>query len=162
MSIITDLTRSWLTRSWKPFTFKNEYDQVLPYSDCENLGLYIHIPFCKSICNFCPYCKVKYNEDVCSSYIDALIDEIHLVGSQHIGKKEILLGVIMGVPNYFSSSLVLRALSHMDAMIVFPTYSTGCIFVVAVAGIFFFKEKLTRRQFLSLGMIMSAIVMLNI
>ena len=55
MSIITDLTRSWLTRSWKPFTFKNEYDQALPYSDCESLGLYIHIPFCKSICNFCPY-----------------------------------------------------------------------------------------------------------
>lgn len=50
----------------------------------------------------------------------------------------------------------------MDAMIVFPTFSVGCIFVVAVAGIFFFGEKLSKRQFLSLGMIMSAIVMLNI
>ena len=31
MSIITSLTRMWLTRSTKPFIFKNEYDQVLPY-----------------------------------------------------------------------------------------------------------------------------------
>ena len=30
MSIITDLTRMWLTRSAKPFLFQNEYDQQLP------------------------------------------------------------------------------------------------------------------------------------
>ena len=52
MSVITDLTRMWLTRSVKPFIFKNEYDQILPYSDLENLGLYVHIPFCRSICSF--------------------------------------------------------------------------------------------------------------
>ena len=77
----------WLTRSVKPFTFKNEYDSTLPFSDCDNLGLYIHIPFCRSICNFCPYCKVPYDKDLCDRYIDALIKEIHLVGSQHPGKK---------------------------------------------------------------------------
>lgn len=87
MSIITNLTRMWLTRSTKPFIFKNEYDQQLPFSDCENLGLYVHIPFCKNICNFCPYCKVKYSEELCDRYIDALLREIHLVGSQHKGKK---------------------------------------------------------------------------
>lgn len=78
----------WLTRSMKPFIFKSEYDQQLPFSECDNLGLYVHIPFCKSICNFCPYCKVRYLEEVYDRYIDALIQEIHLVGSQHIGKKK--------------------------------------------------------------------------
>ena len=89
MSIITDLTRSWLTRSWKPFTFKNEYDQALPYSDCESLGLYIHIPFCKSICNFCPYCKVRYDAVLCDRYLDALLQEIRMVGSQNAEKKRV-------------------------------------------------------------------------
>ena len=89
MSIITDLTRSWLTRTWKPFTFKNEYDQTLPYSDCENLGLYIHIPFCKSICNFCPYCKVKYDAALCDRYLDALLQEIRMAGSQNTEKKRV-------------------------------------------------------------------------
>ena len=49
MSIITDLTRMWLTRSAKPFLFQNEYDQQLPFSQCEELGLYVHIPFCREL-----------------------------------------------------------------------------------------------------------------
>ena len=89
MSIITDLTRMWLTRTTRPFTFQNEYDRILSYGDCENLGLYIHIPFCKSICNFCPYCKVRYEEVLCDKYIDALLREIRMVGSQQIGRKQV-------------------------------------------------------------------------
>ena len=54
MSIITDLTRMWLTRSVKPFTFRKEYDQLLPYEACPDLGLYVHIPFCRTLCGFCP------------------------------------------------------------------------------------------------------------
>lgn len=77
----------WLTRSARPFIFKNDYDRQLPFSDCENLGLYIHIPFCKNICGFCPYCKVRYSKELCDQYIDALLREIHLAGSQHTGKK---------------------------------------------------------------------------
>ena len=89
MSFITSLTRMWLTRTTKPFTFKNEYDQILPFAECESLGLYVHIPFCKSICNFCPYCKVLYSAQSCDRYIDHLIQEIHLVGSRYKGRKKV-------------------------------------------------------------------------
>ena len=89
MSFITNLTRMWLTRTTKPFTFKNEYDQILPFAECENLGLYVHIPFCKSICNFCPYCKVRYSAELCDRFIDSLIQEIHLVGSQNAERKNV-------------------------------------------------------------------------
>lgn len=89
MSVITDLTRMWLTRSTQPFRFLNEYDEHLPYGDCENLGLYVHIPFCRRLCAFCPYCKVVYEKEKCERYIDALLEEIHLVGSQYPGKKQV-------------------------------------------------------------------------
>lgn len=89
MGALTTLTRMWLTRSTKPFTFKNEYDSTLLYERCENLGLYVHIPFCKSICSFCPYCKVVYSEEKCNRYIDALIEEIHLVGNTCKEKKQV-------------------------------------------------------------------------
>ena len=89
MSFITSLTRMWLTRTTKPFTFKNEYDRILPYAECENLGLYVHIPFCKSICNFCPYCKVRYSAELCDRYIDSLIREIHIVGSRYTKRKKV-------------------------------------------------------------------------
>ena len=89
MSFITSLTRMWLTRTMKPFTFKNEYDRILLFAECENLGLYVHIPFCKSICNFCPYCKVRYSAELCDRYIDSLIQEIHLVGNQNAERKNV-------------------------------------------------------------------------
>ncbi len=88
MSLITTFTRTWLTRSFKPFLFENEYDSHLPFGDCDKLGLYVHIPFCKSICTFCPYCKTIYSKELCDKYIDALIQEIRMVGSQYDGKKE--------------------------------------------------------------------------
>lgn len=87
MSVITNITRMWLTRSAQPFLFKNEHDEYLPVSDCDHLGLYVHIPFCKKICSFCPYCKIAYERELCDRYIDALLAEINLVGSQNNGKK---------------------------------------------------------------------------
>lgn len=87
--IIKSLTRMWLTRSIKPFIFLNHNDSVLSFEQCESLGLYIHIPFCRQICSFCPYCKVIYQEETCNRYIDALLREITLVGSRLTQKKKV-------------------------------------------------------------------------
>ncbi len=89
MNILANLTRMWLTRSCEPFVFKNEFDEKLPFEHCENLGLYVHIPFCKSICNFCPYCKTLYSAEAMDAYIDALLREIRLVGESAKGKKRV-------------------------------------------------------------------------
>ncbi|MBQ8497586.1 MAG: radical SAM protein [Clostridia bacterium] len=89
MSFITNITRTWLTRTPKPFLFTNEYDQMLPFTELENLGLYVHIPFCKSICKFCPYCKEIYTKEKCDTYIDALLNEIQIVGSRLKYKKRV-------------------------------------------------------------------------
>lgn len=40
------------------------------------LGLYIHIPFCKNICNYCDFCKVYYKTGYVSRYLDSLELEI--------------------------------------------------------------------------------------
>lgn len=37
---------------------------------------YIHIPFCKKICSYCDFCKVIYNSNWASKYLDALELEI--------------------------------------------------------------------------------------
>ncbi len=89
MSLITTMVRMWLIRSFKPFQFINEYDQILSYQHTEQLGLYIHIPFCKNICSFCPYCKEKYNKERCEKYIDYLIREIHAVAGPNSGRKRV-------------------------------------------------------------------------
>jgi coproporphyrinogen III oxidase-like Fe-S oxidoreductase len=42
----------------------------------EELGLYLHIPFCRQICPYCPYNKELYSPDVASQYVEALRREI--------------------------------------------------------------------------------------
>ena len=80
---------------------------------------------------------------------------------QKIGLWEIFFGILVGVPNYLSSKFILIALNYLPAVVVFPTFSVGCIVVVTLAGLLLFKEKLTKRQATALGMIMVALAMLN-
>ena len=41
-----------------------------------NKGVYIHIPFCKSICAYCDFCKVLYHDEWVIPYLKKLKDEI--------------------------------------------------------------------------------------
>lgn len=39
-------------------------------------SVYIHIPFCKSICTYCDFCKVLYNKEWVVAYLKSLKNEI--------------------------------------------------------------------------------------
>lgn len=41
------------------------------------IGVYIHIPFCKKICNYCDFCKMYYDKQYTSKYLDKLEDEVN-------------------------------------------------------------------------------------
>ena len=46
------------------------------FDDINQLGLYLHIPFCEQICPYCPYNKELYHDEVCQNYVKAVIKEI--------------------------------------------------------------------------------------
>lgn len=85
---MTTFLRILMTKSLKPFEFKNDYDEKLDFENTEPLGLYVHIPFCRSLCSFCPYCKVVYDKALAGQYITALLREINTVGSQLTMRKK--------------------------------------------------------------------------
>lgn len=44
-------------------------------------ALYLHIPFCDTICSFCPFIKSTKHEPVIGQYVDMLIREMEIIAS---------------------------------------------------------------------------------
>jgi oxygen-independent coproporphyrinogen III oxidase len=51
------------------------------------LGLYIHIPFCAAICNYCNFNRGLFDPELKARYVDALIREIREAAPQPAGLK---------------------------------------------------------------------------
>ncbi len=81
---------------------------------------------------------------------------------QRIGRAELLFGLAIGIPNFFSAKFLLAALNSLPAVIVYPSYSVATMLAVTLAGALFFREKLNRNQWLALVIILLALVFLNI
>ena len=84
-----------------------------------------------------------------------------LVKRQRLGKAEILWGLLIGIPNFFSAKFLLRSLEDVAAVIAYPTYSVATMLVITLAGVLFFRERLGRRQWAALGIILVALGLLN-
>ncbi|MGD2177772.1 MAG: radical SAM protein [Anaerolineae bacterium] len=58
------------------------------FHDVDEVGLYLHIPFCRQICPYCPYNKEAYDPEVAERYAHAVRKEIDiysaLVGSKPV------------------------------------------------------------------------------
>lgn len=86
--MLTSMLRVFLTRSFRPFIFEGRYTNNLKFENLDDLGLYVHIPFCRSICSFCPYCKEIYNKQRADAYKTALLKEIDIACRKMKGKKK--------------------------------------------------------------------------
>ena len=66
------------------------------------------------------------------------------------------------MPNFYSSKFILMALGKLEAVIVYPSFSVATLLLVTLAGVLFFKEKLRKLQWVAVGIILVALVLLNI
>ena len=71
-----------------------------------NKSVYIHIPFCKSICSYCDFCKVLYNEEWAKLYLHKLEEEIK---DKYMGEKIKTIYIGGGTP----SSMSLRQIEYL-------------------------------------------------
>lgn len=78
------------------------------------------------------------------------------------GLRELLFGAAIGIPNFFSSKFLMGALADLPAVVVYPTFSVATMLITTLAGVFFFKERLQKHHWLALGIIMVALLLLNI
>ena len=95
-----------------------------------------------------------------SAFIFALI--LLIIKHGKISIYDVLFGVIIGVPNYFSSFFTLKALETVPAQIVYPTFCVGTIMIVTLFGVLAFKERLKLKDYIGILIIIAALILLNI
>lgn len=92
----------------------------------------------------------------------ALCALLAIVKGQKLTGKDIAYGLLVGVPNYYSARFLLLSLSAVPAVIAYPTYSVGTIVLITLVGRAAFHEKLSRRQLFAMGVILAALILLNL
>jgi oxygen-independent coproporphyrinogen-3 oxidase len=83
------------------------------FQDIDELGLYLHIPFCRQICPYCPYNKELYHPEVAESYTNAVKKEIDIY-SELIGDRPVTSFYIGGgTPTTMLYSGLDKILEHL-------------------------------------------------
>lgn len=74
----------------------------------------------------------------------------------------ILWGFLIGIPNFFSSYFLLKALKTVPAYVSFPFISVNLIIFSTISGYIIFSEKLCKRKVLLLGIGAIGVTLLTI
>jgi drug/metabolite transporter (DMT)-like permease len=83
-------------------------------------------------------------------------------GRQSLQIRDVLGGIILGVPNYFSIFFLIMAFSWQDKSVILPIYSVTIIGISVFLGYSFFKEYLNRLNLLGVGLAIVAILLISL
>lgn len=78
------------------------------------------------------------------------------------GFPEILYGVLIGVSNFFASRFMLQAVEEIGPVIFYPTRGVLVILLITLAGVFLFHEKLRKKQWVAMALILLSVALLNL
>jgi multidrug transporter EmrE-like cation transporter len=76
--------------------------------------------------------------------------------------KDIVTGVAVGIPNLFSSYFLIQALEKIPATVAFPIFTAGSILFINVVGWVVFKERLSSLEKIAVGVIVLALILVNL
>ena len=95
--------------------FKQKFNQSFKENSKTTTSIYIHLPFCESLCTFCGCHKyITKNHAVEAPYIDALIkewDQYQSLADKELLVEELHLGG--GTPTFFQADQLERLINHI-------------------------------------------------
>jgi oxygen-independent coproporphyrinogen-3 oxidase len=100
---------------YPPLTEKIDPPQIWQSEGAKRpIGFYLHIPFCRSICKYCPFNKRLLRPPEVSSYLKALKQEIDLVSRQPSVKKAVVAAAYLGggTPTALSTEQLVDLLAY--------------------------------------------------
>ena len=69
-------------------------------------------------------------------------------------------GIVLGGVNFFSTFFIYHAMRVFDNVVLFPVYNIGVVCLTALTGWLLFKEKLTWKNYLGLGIAIVAVILI--
>lgn len=76
--------------------------------------------------------------------------------------RDLIGGILLGIPNFFTIYLLLRALEiGWEGSVLFPVNNVSVLALTAVVGVFAFKEKLNTFNYLGLGFAIIAVILIS-
>jgi len=83
----------------------------------KEIGIYVHIPFCKRKCDYCDFISYSNKDDKIQEYIDAVKKEIEL---QKIKSEITTIYIGGGTPSYIESSYIKEIIKEIQKKNVSP------------------------------------------
>ena len=71
-------------------------------------------------------------------------------------------GIVLGVINFFSTFSIYHAMRCFDNVVLFPIYNIGVVSVTALTGWLLFKERLTWKNYVGLGIAILAVILITL
>lgn len=75
------------------------------------MGIYLHIPFCKSICSYCDFAKILYRKELVGVYLNALLKEVE---STYEGEEVDTIYIGGGTPSCLDENELVKLKSIID------------------------------------------------
>lgn len=87
---------------------------------------------------------------------------LYVFGKKTFHIKNIIAGILLGIPNYFSIFYLIKALksSYLSSSAIIPINNIGILFIVSVWSVFICKEKLTKLNYIGLLLSLIAIALI--
>lgn len=96
-----------------------------------------------------------------SAFIFGFLSNLFSKNRKKLGIRDLVAALVLGSLNYGSTIMILKSLSVFPDTIFFPAYNSAYITLSALAGLWFFKEKLKLINWIGIGLATIAIVLLT-
>jgi oxygen-independent coproporphyrinogen-3 oxidase len=104
--MITGIMRKAVLGKKDKFLFEGYREGLIDFDSIgSEVGLYIHIPFCRRVCPFCPYNKTIYDKNTAGEYKQALVRELNLYMAKLQNKKITSLYIGGGTPTLMADEM---------------------------------------------------------
>lgn len=87
-----------------------------------------------------------------------------LKGNEKLHFKNLLGGIALGIPNYYSIYFLVQALRHpsLESSTVFTLNNVGIVMAATLIGILFFKEKLSTKNWIGIAIAVISIILIAV